>query len=66
MLSCKDISALVSRSMDERLSWRQRMAVRLHLTICSGCSRFAGQMSFLRQAARRYPGVVSGRNEDSR
>lgn len=66
MLDCKDTSALVSRSMDEALSWRQRMAVRLHLAMCSACRRFAAQMSFLRQAARRYPGVVNGRDKDRR
>lgn len=66
MLSCKDTSEMVSRSMDERLSWRQRLALRLHLAMCSGCRRFAGQTSFLRKAARRYPGVVNGRDEDLR
>lgn len=66
MLDCKDTSALVSRSMDESLSWRQRMAVRVHLVMCGACRRFAAQMSFLRQAGRSYPGVVKGREKDRR
>ncbi len=65
MLSCKDTSTLVSRSMDETLSWRQRLAVRLHLMMCGACRRFVGQMSFLRRAARRYPGVANRPDGDS-
>lgn len=66
MLSCKDTSALVSRSMDEALSWRQRLAVRLHLLMCGACRRFVGQMSLLRRAARRYPGIANRPDRDSR
>lgn len=66
MLTCKDTSALVSRSLDEQLSWRQRMAVRLHLLMCAACRNFAAQMSFLRRAARSYPGAGNGRDEASR
>jgi predicted anti-sigma-YlaC factor YlaD len=66
MLSCKETSELVSRSLDERLSWSQRMAVRLHLLMCGACRRFVEQMGFLRRAARRYPGAGTGRDEASR
>lgn len=66
MLDCKDTSALVSRSLDEQLPWRQRMAVRLHLLMCGACRHFAAQMSFLRRAARRYPGAGNGRDDASR
>jgi len=50
MLSCNDISALVSRAQDRRLSWGERLAVRLHLLICHGCRQFARQLRFLRVA----------------
>ena len=66
MLSCKDTSTLISRSMDETLSWRQRLAVRLHLMMCGACRRFVGQMSFLRRAAGRYPGAANRPDGDSR
>ncbi|MBM4220683.1 MAG: zf-HC2 domain-containing protein [Gammaproteobacteria bacterium] len=66
MLSCKDTSELVSRSLDEELSWRQRIAVRLHLLICGACRRFVAQMGFIRRAARRYPGGAGGRDQGSR
>lgn len=54
MLSCKEVSLLISRSYDARLTWRQRLAVRLHLLVCEACRRFAGQMRFLRRAGRAF------------
>lgn len=54
MLSCKEVSLLISQSYDARLTWRQRLAVRLHLLICEACSRFAKQMRFLRRAGRAF------------
>jgi hypothetical protein len=53
MDTCRDISALVSRSLDERLGTRARLRIRLHLLICGACRRFASQARLLRQAARR-------------
>jgi hypothetical protein len=54
MLSCKDVSLLLSRACDERLPWRVRLAVRLHLLYCRGCARFRKQLEFLRVAAQRF------------
>lgn len=54
MLSCKETSLLVSQSLDRRLSWRERVALCLHLLVCDACRTFANQMAFLRAAARRF------------
>ncbi len=54
MLSCKETSSLVSQSFDRRLSWRERVALRMHLVVCDACRTFANQMAFLRTAARRF------------
>jgi len=65
VISCREATELVSRSMDVRLPWRQRVALRLHLAMCSLCRAFAGQMRFLREACARYPGPgVSGSSGD--
>lgn len=53
MLSCKEVSVLVSQSQERRLIWRESMALRMHLLMCQACSRFARQMKFLRIAAHR-------------
>ena len=51
MLSCKEVSLLLSRSCDQALPWRARLAIRLHLLYCRGCARLERQLQFLRTAA---------------
>jgi Putative zinc-finger len=53
MLSCKDATRLVSEGLDRRLGFAERIALRLHLLLCDGCSRFKSQMVFLRRALAR-------------
>ncbi|MEJ2347388.1 MAG: zf-HC2 domain-containing protein [Gammaproteobacteria bacterium] len=53
MISCKDVSELVSASLDRRLSNWERFKVRTHLMICKGCVNFSKQMKVLRIATRR-------------
>ena len=55
-LTCKEASWLVSRGQDEPLNFGQRTALRLHLLICSACSRAKAQFAFLGRAAGGYPG----------
>lgn len=54
MPSCKDISALISQSMDQRLSLMKRLSIRLHVSMCSLCRRYEKQLRLLREAADRY------------
>lgn len=54
MKNCKDISELLSDSMERPLTWRERLAVRGHLLMCRHCARFQQQVHFLRKAAARY------------
>ena len=54
MLTCKEISKLVSQSLDRKLSLRQRMGVRFHLMMCSLCRAYEKQTLLLRNAVRTY------------
>jgi hypothetical protein len=54
MLSCKEVSQLVSQSLDSPLPLRRRFSVRLHLLMCSLCARFRRQMVFLWRASRAF------------
>ena len=54
MLSCKEISYLVSESLDHKLPFWQRIQVRMHLFMCRFCARFRRQTLFLKDAARHY------------
>ena len=53
MLSCRHVTRLISQSMDAKLRWPERWAMRMHLLYCVWCRRYAAQLQFLRQAARQ-------------
>jgi len=53
MLSCKEVSRLVSQGLDRRLGFGQRVRLRVHLAICEGCTNFNRQLAFLRTAVAR-------------
>jgi hypothetical protein len=54
MLSCKEVSRLLSQGEDRRLTWVERAKLRLHLRVCTACSRFAQQLTIVREALQRY------------
>jgi len=58
-LSCKEISFVVSESLDRDLLLRERLSVKIHLMMCKACQRMAMQMKLLR-AASRHSGTVEG------
>lgn len=49
---CKDITRLVSESMDRRLPVSTRLTLRLHLMICTACAEYCRQLRQIRQALR--------------
>jgi len=53
ILSCKEVTRLVSQDMDRRLPFGRRVALRVHFAICEGCTNFSKQMAFLRKAVAR-------------
>ena len=53
MLTCKEVSRLVSQGLDRRLGFGRRVALRVHLVVCDGCRNFTRQMDLLRKAAAR-------------
>ena len=53
MLSCKDVTRLLSESMDHSLPLGKRVGVRLHLLICKFCARYERQLLLIRETMRR-------------
>ena len=53
-LDCRDVTHLVLAAEDRRLTWRERLGVRLHMAICEACPRFARQVSLMRAAVGRW------------
>lgn len=54
MLSCKDVTRLISESMDRSLPLGKRVGVRLHLLICKFCARYERQLLLIRDTVRRF------------
>ena len=54
MPSCKDIAALVSQSLDQKPPLMKRLAIRLHVSMCSLCRRYEKQLRLLREGTGLY------------
>ena len=57
MLSCKDVTQLLSEAMDRSLPLGKRIGVRLHLLICKFCVRYERQLLQIRETVRRLVGT---------
>jgi hypothetical protein len=53
MLSCKDVTRLLSESMDHSLPFGKRIGVRVHLLMCKFCARYERQLLLIRETVRR-------------
>lgn len=54
MFNCREISRLVSLSMDHGLAVHKRVGLWLHLAMCRYCARNRRQLLFLRKLMRQY------------
>lgn len=54
MLNCRDATQLFSESQERTLTSREKMALRIHVAMCSGCRHCKRHMDILRAAARAY------------
>ena len=54
MISCKEVTRLMSEGQERPLTLRERMALKIHTMMCLGCSNYGKQMVFLRKLAKRY------------
>jgi len=62
MRSCREITALVSQGLDKKLSFGERMAIGIHVMLCSRCRNFQSQTQFIRKAAHRYTEHMQNRS----
>ncbi len=54
LLVCKDTTQLISQLQERRATAWERVRLRWHLAACDACTRFDKQVTFLREAMRRY------------
>jgi hypothetical protein len=53
---CREVSELLSQAQDRPLTFREKLAVHVHLPLCDACRNFRAQLDVLRAAVRRYIG----------
>jgi len=51
--SCAEMSRLTSRALEQPLTIKMRLKMRLHFVICAWCRRYFEQINFLHEAAPR-------------
>ena len=56
LLTCRETTRLVSQGLDRDLAFGERVALRVHFAICTGCRRTSRQLAFLRRAMHRLAG----------
>ena len=54
MFKCKDISHLISRSMDQKLPLRIRIGIRFHLMMCNLCLRYKKQLELIHKTISKF------------
>ncbi len=54
MLSCKEVTRLLSEAQERELTWRERSELKVHRMICKACNNFGKQMVSMRSIARQY------------
>ena len=54
MLSCKEVTAVCSAEMERPLKLGEKVSLRTHLMMCTGCTNYRRQMKALRQVMRAY------------
>jgi hypothetical protein len=53
ILSCKEVTRLVSQGMDRKLPFGRRVALRVHFAICDGCTNFSKQLGMIRESVSK-------------
>jgi predicted anti-sigma-YlaC factor YlaD len=54
MLKCVEATRMVSESQERELRLLERLSLRVHLMMCTGCRNFERQMPVLRRALRSF------------
>lgn len=53
MMSCKEVTKLITSDQYLYESWARRLQIRFHLLMCRYCSRLARQISLLKSGSRQ-------------
>ncbi|PCJ38561.1 MAG: hypothetical protein COA99_11745 [Moraxellaceae bacterium] len=54
MLSCQQVTELVSASQERPLNFKEKVKLRMHTVMCSACRNFESSMGTLRKAMQEF------------
>ena len=54
MPNCKEVTRLVSESMEHTLPFRKRVSLWMHLSMCKLCGGFKKELQMIQDAVRRH------------
>src|SRR3954454_20380424 len=64
--ACKEVVKLVTASMDEGLTFREWLVMKVHLYSCDSCVNFLKQIKFIRTTLRHSQEALEHENADIR
>ena len=56
---CKEIVPIISQSPDKKLTWREKIVLKMHLAACDPCIRYLKQINFLSDAFHQSDEKIS-------
>ena len=54
IISCKEATRLISVSSERKLTLKERLELKIHLSVCSLCVNFSKQIKYLSQFSSLY------------
>lgn len=63
MMNCHEATRLMSESQERPLSMTERMSLKMHLMMCTGCANFKDQMGTLRVMTRNFAKGKDGQGD---
>ena len=64
MMMCKGATRLMSLKQDRRLTFQERISLRLHLSMCGACRQCDRQFVLLHRAGERFESRLSDASGD--
>ncbi len=62
---CRDMGHRISESFDRKLTWRERLSIRIHNLGCAMCEHYYRQMQALQKILGTYADNFHQQNSDS-